>query len=201
MNELDDVDHLTGLDRQFLAEFLLARIDEDEDIAKHAAEAPDFMAVNARWHQAMTVDRRIVQVERSWGGCVPIVKVEQSYAHANHIAHFDPVRVLDECEAKRTLVARGSSSVLCALSLAYRHHYEWQDEWHPGFDHDLDQKANNGSVTPPLTVRSAVNRETRRGPGMAGIAERERASGRVSSRSPTQKTPRHLTITRKTALG
>ncbi len=75
MDVLDDVDHLTDLDRQFLTDFLMARIDEDEEIAQCAADAAGFTAENARWHQAMTVDRRIVQVERSWGGCVPIVAV------------------------------------------------------------------------------------------------------------------------------
>jgi hypothetical protein len=49
------------------------------------------------------------------------------------------VRSLDECEAKRALLASGRTSVLCALSLAYRHHYEWEEEWHPEFDDDFDR--------------------------------------------------------------
>ena len=109
-----------------LADFLLARIAEDEEVAQAAASA---------------VGR-------------PLIDYHLDLAEARHIARWDPARVLAECEAKRRIVEHHSSSgddwPLCAictevgpdaqgwpcltlllLALPYSDHGDYREEWRP----------------------------------------------------------------------
>lgn len=101
-----------------LAEFLLARIAEDERVAR----AADVKQGDASWKRHGPIalsDPRAFKV-RSERDSRPIARVEDvagdiddpdcataildGSAVSEHIAHWDPARVLAECEAKRRIV-------------------------------------------------------------------------------------------------
>ena len=114
-----------------LADFLLARIAEDEQVARDA----DNRIYPSTWQE--TRDR----VKSGW--------------HVAHIARHNPARVLAECNAKRRIVeaeigqmlgspsgyvdrevyerirARADSDILRALALPYADHRDYRDEWKP----------------------------------------------------------------------
>ena len=130
-----------------IAEFLLARVAEDEQVA------------------------RTVRVQKSWdydGGWTigePYDEVcESNDAESlEHIARWDPARVLAECEAKRRIVAEHPGTVQCEtcldhedseegpegdaynyvvmkgapcptlrlLALPYADHADYREEWRP----------------------------------------------------------------------
>lgn len=87
-----------------LAAFLLARVEDDEAAAK--------AATNARWEPSIEIDgwrhgRRTVVA----AGGKRVVTVDQTRCHhepaepnVDHIARWDPARVLAECAAKRALI-------------------------------------------------------------------------------------------------
>lgn len=78
-----------------ITEFLLARIAEDEQAARAATAGP--WEVRPYW---------FTSGDRSWSA-VPEVIDEDIDAHdAEHIARWDPARVLAECETKRQVVGR-----------------------------------------------------------------------------------------------
>lgn len=116
-----------------LAEFLLARIGEDEAVARVATGGPWF-AVASGVEGAGTVlhDSHILHND------------------ANHITRHDPARVLAECEAKRRImslfaptladelsaaagdwneVAWRGEQVLRYLALPYADHPDYRGEW------------------------------------------------------------------------
>lgn len=130
-----------------LAEFLLARIAEDEEVANRAAAEHA-----APW--GVSVDRtapegwehlRVVVCEDGLGDVTDRIYPEL----ADHIVRHDPARVLAECEAKRriveryqdrtkyqTVVADAQSAaeeyedyVLPLLALPYADHPEFREEW------------------------------------------------------------------------
>ena len=142
-----------------LTDFLLARIAEDEAAAAICAEAfPPRWEVSDRGHSAtvradkptFAVVSEIDQVQETpgrWPG-----------EHLDHIARFDPARVLAECEAKRRIVEATRfdddprSAVdewlghpdmtpprevavmidtLLALAAVYAGHPDYRDEWRP----------------------------------------------------------------------
>jgi hypothetical protein len=89
-----------------LTEFLLARIAEDEEVARNATVGPwwyDPSKMNAVDHEesvfAGSRGPSAITVA-STGPCDDI----GSMADAAHIARHDPARVLAECEAKRRIV-------------------------------------------------------------------------------------------------
>jgi len=122
-----------------LVEFLRARLDRDEQIARDCASAP--------WKAAP-------------GGTVglgtddpaPVAKAEND-AYAEHIARHDPARTLAEVAARRQIVddyEKGAwilgqrhrtpeldaaqnvrESVLRLLALPYATHPAYQEEWRP----------------------------------------------------------------------
>jgi hypothetical protein len=85
-------------DAPTLADFLLARIAEDEAAAQAANE--DGESGGSWWTTGR--DRKV------WGS--PSARVPVAEAHswraAPHIAHHDPARVLAECAALRRIVER-----------------------------------------------------------------------------------------------
>lgn len=130
--------------RMTLVEFLLARIAEDDETARRAPVAP--------W----TVDPDGCCVRHSGHDAARDV-AEMSDA-AEHIARWDPARVLAECEAKRRIIeladeATGldmqvdsefrvairdetaqpyvGDSILRALALPYAVHPDYREEWRP----------------------------------------------------------------------
>jgi len=122
-----------------LTEFLLARIDEDEDAARAAVEVADKQ--HAWW-----VDGPGSTSDKWW-----VYATGENFQHkavADHIARHDPARVLRECEAKRRIVAaylaerRGAGTtaiyvgdaleeVLGDLAAPYANHPDYRQEWKP----------------------------------------------------------------------
>jgi hypothetical protein len=132
-----------------LTDFLLARIAEDEAMAREAAEWAE-----GPWY-----------VERSESGVlasdrVPVVFDPRGYTgkartHLDHIARHDPARVLAECEAKREMVGQhidegfGQFCLTCIdrdnpdeqtaypcptmriLAWVYADHADYRSEWAP----------------------------------------------------------------------
>lgn len=130
-----------------LVEFLRARLDEDEQVARAATPGP--------WTQDEEVDgwragrQTVVRADR-----FRVVTVDQTRQHhpageenVAHIARHDPARVLADVAAKRALldamigpalssaVARTCDAGLATaryLALAYADHPEYRaDEWSP----------------------------------------------------------------------
>jgi hypothetical protein len=135
-----------------LTEFLLARIAEDEAMARaavgeHRSEAwhlgdydetvlcfPPSSAEKIAWNLENFGPERAAEHER-WGGFTTDPDT------APHIVRHDPARTLAECEAKWAIVAaaeefgmwRGGMAdvVLCELATVYADHPDYQNEWLP----------------------------------------------------------------------
>lgn len=143
-----------------LSEFLLARIAEEEQIAKGAID-PESPGVTWHWVTTQTdtpvvpgeegmaleeqdISLRSVEEFPSYVGALPafiIWGVDDALPGApRHIAHWDPKRVLAECEAKREIVERSLSNTgvtvaddwpLHFLALPYSDHPDYREEWKP----------------------------------------------------------------------
>lgn len=113
-----------------LAEFLLARIAEDEALASAASPGP--WHTNPEQDQVLAVDDITVADGFALSG-------RQMRATSNHIARHDPARVLAECEAKRLLVAEilptnpdyDPRYVQKVLALPYADHPDYDEAWRP----------------------------------------------------------------------
>ena len=124
-----------------LATWLLAQIDEDERVARAAAEAP--------WTSRHDVIPTChIFGDFGWlvrGPDVETADSDQGRATADHIARHDPARVLAECDAKRRLIkavegdpfdAMGAEpdyerTVLQHLALPYADRDGYREEWKP----------------------------------------------------------------------
>lgn len=121
-----------------LAEFLLARIAEDEKMA-HALKGARFSAYHERGDEGWS------RIEAENGDSVALVADE---SFARHCARWDPARVLVECEAKRQVVKQYQrfvasdvgmlvkvaicdqlEEVLCLLAHPYADHPGFRPEW------------------------------------------------------------------------
>ena len=90
-----------------ITEFLLARITEDEKVARAAAREGG----GERW-QISVVHSAMVQLDdgTEWGGeTVVYDEGRPGEEQAAHIARHDPARVLAGCEAKRRVVELAAS--------------------------------------------------------------------------------------------
>lgn len=121
-----------------LADFLLARVAEDEAKAR-ACTGPEWTTgLPATIHPDPTTYRTVT---RAVGHvCGSIIA-----ADAEHIARWDPARVLAECEAKRRIVVRCqemqsaavpmavhlASRTLADLALPYADHPDYREEYRP----------------------------------------------------------------------
>jgi len=137
-----------------LAEFLIARIAEDEEAAKQ-------ISGQHWWAASHPADSWIIASDE--GPVVVYNEGAPTEAEAAHIARWDPVRVLAECEAKRRIVewhpavsgtgrdgeavtgcancignAAGQSFTIAGpcltirlLTLPYADHPDYRDEWKP----------------------------------------------------------------------
>lgn len=118
-----------------LVQFLRARLDEDERIAKAATPGPWLVndesfieTIYARdGHTAVVAGGR-------WGGEAPVFESDED---ATHIARHDPARVLAEVEAKRRLLLWAESAE-CGMHLVpivdnlvgvYRDHPDFDPAW------------------------------------------------------------------------
>jgi hypothetical protein len=99
-----------------IAEFLLARIAEDEAVARAARGAVDALPVGEGYSE---------------------VKLPEVF---DHVARWDPARVLAECEAKRRIVGIHqepaewqlvSDMTLRVLALPYADRNDYRPEWRP----------------------------------------------------------------------
>lgn len=135
-----------------LAEFLLARIAEDQELARRATGGPWQVEGEpgevVPWEEPWVAAGQEVEVTRHPDGGHPNGSV-RSYGDAEHIAHWDPARVLAECEAKRQIVeyVRDQwdqpyggpepflpsewTDVLKLLAQPYADHTDYQESWHP----------------------------------------------------------------------
>lgn len=137
-----------------IAEFLLARIAEDEAAARAATPGSwgsEFggvcLAVSPFTTIAAVADLNLIGIEGYTYG----PELEER-ANADHIARWDPARVLAECEAKRRIVTEiypeldldndtlnyefgatraDPEDVLRLLALPYADHPDYKPEWSP----------------------------------------------------------------------
>ncbi len=131
-----------------LAEFLLARITEDENTAKGStpgpwrwfpgrAGLPAFLestgAKATHWVEGQSFQAPTVVLGTNQG-----VMLRVRGRDAEHIAAWHPTRVLAECRAKRALVEGvggvdplAYDLVLRSLALPYADHPDYREEWRP----------------------------------------------------------------------
>jgi hypothetical protein len=112
-----------------LADFLLARVAEDE------AAAGDAFYEGQHWYAEEEGVSR-------WPGDDTVWDADRK-RDAQHVVRWQPARVLAECEAKRRIVEldwRGDDSgpaqllqedVLRLLALSYADHPDYRQEWRP----------------------------------------------------------------------
>lgn len=118
-----------------LLEFLLERISEEEATANLAVQVSPTWSLKSRLASG-GADSVIEGV-----GMLVCTPTEQAYS--DHIAHWDPERVLAECQARRWIVegvrqmhAVGmagpeSWAVVEFLALPYADHPDHDDDWRP----------------------------------------------------------------------
>ena len=138
-------------DDMTLTEFLLARIAEDEEVARGAGR-DDAWEQGERYHERNVV-RPVGGFD--WVGVsgdrldIPVLTAQSSSTprelfegRARHIARHDPARVLAECEAKRLIVEHFSETgidflgeiarvPLRALAAVYADHPDYDEAWRP----------------------------------------------------------------------
>jgi len=114
-----------------LSQFLLARIAEDEAVARAATQS-------AKWWDWPGRDGRREAKVRAHED--PYIALNVTNGDATHIARHDPARVLAECDAKRRIVAMMDDphrdtyevyAVLRALALPYADHDDYDEAWRP----------------------------------------------------------------------
>lgn len=112
-----------------LTEFLLARIAEDEVVARSATRPPWIDDANTPAPAVYSpTDDSYVTDPHNW---------DAVGSDTAHIARHDPARVIAECEAKRQVIAledRGydMEQALRSLAAIYSDHEDYQEEeWKP----------------------------------------------------------------------
>lgn len=125
-----------------LAAFLFVRYDEEAEIATDVPRGPEWTAVDAKRHELDDPQWEII----GDGKLVAEIEFEHgTYFAAQHIARWDPARVLAEVEAKRRTVVRCqeaqlapspmlvhfANQTLWELALPYADHPDYRQEWKP----------------------------------------------------------------------
>lgn len=133
-------------ERMTITDFLEARIADDEAVATQATGArwSVLRGVNA---SLVNIDARLVCDEKwKYGRFGHIATTSHDAAYAEHIAHYDPARVLAECAAKRAIIAECRPGTLDdldvgeddqpapmwvarALAAVYKDHPDYRQEW------------------------------------------------------------------------
>jgi len=109
-----------------LTEFLTARLDEDELVARSCAT--ERWTVKDGWHDGLDME----VLSSTYPACI-------DPEEATHTARHDPARVLAEVEAKRLLVAEilpmvpdyDGDYVRKVLALPYADHPDYDETWRP----------------------------------------------------------------------
>jgi Family of unknown function (DUF6221) len=125
-----------------LAAFLRARLDEDEQMAREAADGDSgSWFVGCKWNVYRAEDETPDDdVEKN-----QLVVYGNVSSQSDHIARHDPERVLAEVDAKRRIVLMNASAAdnigperaalalltLWALAAVYRDHPDYRQEWAP----------------------------------------------------------------------
>ena len=140
-----------------LTAFLLARIAEDEAVARSATQGSPSGDGYGPWRESFDGDRPAVSVFGYPGDRV-IVRFDE-YTDQDHVIRWQPERVLAECEAKRRIVddrtyateelrptdtpgrfdrvqvrvpyAIDDEELLGLLALPYADHPDYRQEWKP----------------------------------------------------------------------
>jgi hypothetical protein len=113
-----------------LTEFLLARIADDEALAK--------LVIAGHW-RARLFNGEFLVIDAEDGEVVCVLPFDDM---ANqHIARWDPARVLAECKAKRAIVEGmapfgpiddiAAPEILGILAEPYADHPDYREEWRP----------------------------------------------------------------------
>ena len=101
-----------------LADFLLARIAEDERLARDADPSP--------WKARTTMSSTLV------GSALKMdIVAATDPRHGEYLLRFQPSRVLAECEVKRRLVQQVGEGALRLLTVPYADHPDCRPEWRP----------------------------------------------------------------------
>lgn len=115
-----------------LTEFLLARITEEQSIA-HAA-------IDDGAHWAHLGDGHIIQGDTGLTVSSGWLQMPHRIEAADHIALWDPARVLAECEIKRWMVdifgvtdysRYNDPMVIRKIAILYADHPDYRQEWRP----------------------------------------------------------------------
>lgn len=129
-----------------VVDFLKARLDRDEQVARAAAGAPWATSAAGRVGVAPPMPGN----PRPWDSLGPVAGTENA-AYAEHIARHDPARTLREVAAKRRVVAdyekdawllahgrpgagetlRALESVIRSLAAVYADHPNYRPDWAP----------------------------------------------------------------------
>lgn len=129
-----------------LTTFLLARIAEDEAVAR--AVRDNLYPIH--WQAEPDGDGWAISDAQDPSNCVTCDDEggnELTQVTATHIAHYDPARVFAECDAKREIVDRLCDAALLVdlhpdawalakvmvahLAAVYSDHPDYRDEWRP----------------------------------------------------------------------
>jgi hypothetical protein len=128
-----------------LTDFLMARITEDEEVAKAASVGTWYSCSGTR---RGTYGVLIADSLDDWLGNVAVGTTEDD---AEHIATHHPARVLAECDAKRQIIERhrrhlgvvptefvvpqlthrDGCDTLRMLTLPYADHWDYDESWRP----------------------------------------------------------------------
>lgn len=96
-----------------LVEFLRARLDEDERVAREATDGPWSLDNELHVEAIYAPDRSTVVVGGGrWGDEAPVFETDED---AVHIVRHDPARVLREVEAKRRTLVRCEEEMLSGI--------------------------------------------------------------------------------------
>ena len=118
-----------------IVDFLLARVAEDETVARAAFQEVGDRKVGG-WYWSDAGDAIFLDHTPDPVACGPWKRLmHQPSAH--HIARWDPERVVAECETKRRIIQRAQVSaehmddILRLLGLPYADHRDYRAEWGP----------------------------------------------------------------------
>jgi hypothetical protein len=115
-----------------IAEFLEARIAEDEALAlnaqHHDAKVPGVWVTehhNSEYHD----QPNSAHIAEDRAGHYWTVASEVFIPNAEHIARHDPARVLAECAAKRVILRNANYTALNALAAVHADHPDYRKDW------------------------------------------------------------------------
>lgn len=115
----------TEVSKLTATEFVTARLDEEEAVARIASPGPWFVdQVGDFGDKGATLE-----IAR-WRGHLNTVNLGEDFLTAEHIARHDPARVLAQCAAMRKIVEGHSGSHVCEDSLV-------GERWHDPFAADF----------------------------------------------------------------